>query len=82
MIWGASTRSTLQTLARIINAKKFYAVLPKRLDRAVEDWHEEQPDERPTAEITEDPPDGSEAQSLLGGAIRASYTFFKRNGKV
>lgn len=82
MIWGASTRSIFETLARIIKTKKFYAVLPKRLDRAVEDWHKEQPDERPTVEITEDPPDGSEAQALLGGALRARYKFFKKNGKV
>lgn len=82
MIWAGSTRSTFQTLKRIINARKFYAVLPKRLDRAEKKWHEQQPDERPTAEITEASPDDSEAQALLGGALRSRYKFFKKDGKV
>jgi hypothetical protein len=40
-----STRSDYDKLQRAIQAKKFYATLPHKLDRAEEKWLKAQPDE-------------------------------------
>ena len=40
-----STRSDFDKLQRMIQAKKFYATLPHKLDKAEEEWHKAQPDE-------------------------------------
>ena len=40
-----STRSAYDEVNRAIQAKKFYATLPKKLDNAQEDWLKAQPAE-------------------------------------
>jgi len=75
MVWILKTRSTLEDLHRIIRAQKFYRTLRFRLDREERRWHETQPKGGPEIEYTEHPPDGSEAQRLLGGAIESSVRF-------
>ena len=46
--------------------------LPSRLDRAERDWHAKQRDQLAEPELIEHEPDGSEAQSLLGGSLRGT----------
>lgn len=79
MLWTYNSRSTTDLIQRWVQKQKFYATLPSKLDHAEQVWHEQQDDDAPAAEFTELPPDGSDAQQLLGGQIRARYTFFKED---
>ena len=63
-----------------MRSRKFYALLPHRLDRAEADWHDAQPEKRVQPELIEHEPDGSEAQRLLGGFLQARFKFFKKDG--
>jgi len=62
-----------------VRSRKFYAVLPHRLDRAEADWHGSQPENQIKPEFIDHEPDGSEAQSVLGGPIQARFTFLDKD---
>ena len=79
MVLTLKTRSTLETLHRIIRAQKFYRTLRSKLDREERQWHEGQPKSGPEIEHIEHPADGSEAQRLLGGPIQKRYKFPKND---
>ena len=49
----------------MIQARKFYATLPHKLDKAQEEWLETQPDIEPTVTFTEE----LTGETLLGGAM-------------
>jgi len=66
-------------ILRWINDRKFFATLPGRLDQAERDWHEAQPVDEVKPEFIEHEPDGSEAQSLLGGTLQARHKFISRD---
>ena len=53
----------------MIQAKKFYATLPHKLDAAQEDWLDSQPEPKPTVEFTEI----LDGETLLGGEMRLSF---------
>ena len=65
-----------------MRSRKFYALLPHRLDRAEADWHDVQPENQVQPELIEHEPERSEAQRLLGGAMQLRYKFFKKNDTV
>ena len=52
-----------------MQAKKFYATLPHKLDAAEEKWLEAQPEPEPTVEFTEE----LDGETLLGGEMRLSF---------
>jgi hypothetical protein len=81
MVWGFKTRSTLETIRRIIQARKFLALLPQKLAQAETKWHAAQPEQPPEFEFIEEEPDGSEAQRLLGGPIQKRFRFFKDDNR-
>ena len=81
MVWGFKSRSTLETLRRIIQARKFLALLPSKLAHAETKWHAAQPERPPEFEFIEEEPDGSEAQRLLGGPIQKRFRFFKDDNR-
>ena len=74
-MWTYRTRSIFESLRRIIQAQKFYRTLRFRLDREERRWHKSQPKSGPEIEHIEHPPNGSEAQRLLGGPIQKRYKF-------
>lgn len=47
MILQFSTRSIFEGVKREIQARKFHATLPQKLDDAEQDWHETQPPAMP-----------------------------------
>ena len=60
----------------MIRAQKFYKTLPSKIKRAEQDWLDSQPiPNTPKARFIEHPPDGSEAQELLGGVLQSKYEF-------
>mgnify|MGYP003112000301 CR=1 FL=1 len=60
----------------MIRAQKFYKTLPSKITQAEQAWLASQPQpNKPQARFIEHPPDGSEAQRLLGGALQAKYEF-------
>ena len=73
------TRSTTALLLRWINKNKFLRSLPIRLDQAENKWREAQPVDKVQPEFIEHEPDGSEAQSLLGGTIQVRHKFISRD---
>ena len=82
MFWGFKSRTTLETLRRIIQARKFLALLPSKLAQAETKWHAAQPKRPPDFEFIEQEPDGSEAQRLLGGPIQKRFRFHKDDPKI
>tara|TARA_B100001173_G_scaffold300658_1_gene300439 strand:+ start:611 stop:811 length:201 start_codon:yes stop_codon:yes gene_type:complete len=62
----------------MIREQKFYKTLPSKITQAEQAWLNSQPkpDTAKTSFI-EHPPDGSEAQSLLGGPIQLKTEFTK-----
>ena len=82
MIWGFKSRSTLETFRRIIQARKFLALLPSKLAKAETKWHAAQPERPPDFEFIEQEPDGSEAQRLLGGPIQKRFRFHTDDPKI
>lgn len=82
MILDFKSRSTLETLRRIIQARKFLALLPSKLAKAETKWHAAQPKRPPDFEFIEQEPDGSEAQRLLGGPIQKRFRFHKDDPKI
>lgn len=81
MVWSFKSRSTLETLRRIIQARKFLALLPSKLDSAETEWHSAQPQRPPDFEFIEHESDGSEAQQALGGPIQKRFRFFKDDNR-
>lgn len=81
MLWTYNSRSTTDLIQRWVQKHKFYATLPSRLDRAEEQWHDQQPKDPEQFKIIEHESDGSEAQELLGGPLQATYKFFDKDGK-
>lgn len=79
MVLTLKSRSTFETLHRIIRAQKFYRTLRSKLDREERRWHEAQLKSGPDIEYIEHPADGSEAQRLLGGPIQKRYKFSKND---
>lgn len=61
--------SAAERLKRLIQAKKFYATLPHKLDAAQEVWLDSQPEPEPTVEFTET----LDGETLLGGEMRLSF---------
>ena len=59
---------------RYIQAKKFYATLPHKLDKAEEEWHKAQPTEEPQWETTEEGTFGED-----GWSISTSYKPFEKD---
>ena len=82
MTFSFSTRSPLERIQRYIKHQKFNKTLPSRLDRAERDWHAQQRDQLAKPELIEHEPDGSEAQSLLGGALQARHTFLSKDESI
>ena len=68
-IFKFNTLSTAERMQRLIQLQKSYALLPHELDKAQEDWLEEQPEPEPTVEFTET----LEGETLLGGEMRLSF---------
>ena len=65
----------------MIRAQKFYKTLPSKITQAEQAWLESQPDApKPQPRFIEHPPDGSEAQRLLGGALQSKYDFVDDDG--
>jgi len=60
----------------LIREQKFYKTLPSKITQAEQAWLDSQPklDTAKTSFI-EHPPDGSEAQKLLGGPIQLKSEF-------
>tara|TARA_B100001063_G_scaffold111222_1_gene103844 strand:+ start:64 stop:306 length:243 start_codon:yes stop_codon:yes gene_type:complete len=79
LVWSFHSRSLFTLVRRWINANKFIRAIPIRLDQAEKEWHEAQPITEVMPEFIEHEPDGSEAQSLLGGTIQARHTFISRD---
>ena len=67
-----STRSAYDEVNRAIQAKKFYATLPKKLDNAQEDWLKAQPAEESQVIETEIGTFGTD-----GWSISKSHKAFK-----
>jgi hypothetical protein len=67
-LWRFNTRSDYDRVNRYIQAKKFYATLPHKLDQAEEEWHTTQP-------IEEDPWETKETGTFGedGWSISTSY---------
>jgi len=82
MIWGFDSRSPLEKLRRLIQAKKILALLPLKLAQAESEWKAAQPEHPPDFEFIEHEPDGSEAQRLLGGPIQKRFRFYKNDSKI
>jgi hypothetical protein len=60
----------------MIRAQKFYKTLPSKITQAEQAWLASQPQPNtPQARFIKHPPDGSEAQRLLGVALQATYAF-------
>jgi hypothetical protein len=59
-----STRSTYDEVNRAIQAKKFYATLPHKLDNAQEEWLNSQPAEQSQITETETGTFGSDGWSI------------------
>ena len=53
----------------MIAARKFYALLPHKLDAAQEEWLETQPKSEPTVKFTEK----IDGETLLGGEMRLTF---------
>ena len=79
MVWSYHSRSLLALLLRWINKNKFLRALPIRLDQAERKWREAQPVDEVKPEFIEHEPDGSEAQSLLGGILQVRHKFISRD---
>ena len=80
MYWTFSTMSVWEKVRRLINAQKFYATLPSKLDRAEQEFLITQANEGiPLPEILEHEPDGSDAQILLGGELHSRHTFMEEH---
>ena len=59
-----------------MKANKFYKTLPAKIQQAEQEWLESQPElEKPQARFYEEPPDGSDAQRILGGSLGFKYEF-------
>lgn len=56
-------------MKRLVQAKKFYATLPHKLDAAQEEWLESQPKQEATVEFTEE----LNGETLLGGEMRLTF---------
>lgn len=82
MVWSFNSRSPLESIRRLIQAKKFLALLPSKLTQAESEWKAAQPEQPPDFELTEHEPDGSEAQRLLGGPIQKRFRFYKNDSKI
>ena len=62
----------------MIRAQKFYKLLPSKITQAEEAWLASQPKAaKSKTRFIEHPPDGSEAQRLLGGPIQITTKFTK-----
>lgn len=62
----------------MIREQKFYKTLPSKITQAEQAWLDSQPvSETPKIRFIEHPPDGSEAQRLLGGPIQIKSEFTK-----
>ena len=60
----------------MIRGQKFHRTLPSKIKQAEQAWLDSQPKPNtPKARLIEHPPDGSEAQQLLGGALESKYEF-------
>ena len=60
----------------MIRGQKFHKTLPSKIKQAEQAWLESQPKPKtPKPRFIEHPPDGSEAQQILGGALEARYEF-------
>ena len=76
-----NSRTLMDSVQQWVQHQKFHATLPSKLDRAEEQWREQQPEEPELLEIIEHESDGSDAQELLGGPLQATYKFFDKDGK-
>ena len=56
-------------MKRLVQAKKFYATLPHKLDAAQEAWLETQPEPETAVEFKEE----LNGETLLGGEMRLSF---------
>ena len=79
MLWSYRSKPFLALLLRWINKNKFLRALPIRLDQAEWKWREAQPVDEVKPEFIEHEPDGSEAQSLLGGTLQVRHKFISRD---
>jgi hypothetical protein len=59
-----STRSHYDEVNRAIQAKKFYATLPRKLDNAQEEWLDAQPLDKPQTTDTETGTFGKDGWSI------------------
>lgn len=82
MIWSFNSRPPLESIRRLIQAKKFLALLPSKLAQAETQWKAAQPEQPPDFEFIEHEPDDSEAQRLLGGPIQKRFRFYKNDSKI
>lgn len=82
MVWSFNSRSPLEFIRRLIQARKFFALLPSKMAQAESEWKAAQPEQPPDFEFIEHEPDGSEAQRLLGGPIQKRFRFHKNDSKI
>jgi len=62
----------------LIHEQKFYKTLPSKIIQAEQAWLDSQPKPATTKpSFIEHPPDGSEAQRLLGGPIQLKSEFIE-----
>ena len=62
----------------MIRKQKFYKTLPSKITQAEQAWLASQPKPAvPKKRFIEHPPDGSEAQRLLGGPMQIKTEFTK-----
>lgn len=60
----------------MIREQKFYKTLPSKITQAEQAWLASQPNpDTPKTSFIEHPPDGSEAQKLLGGPMQIKTEF-------
>lgn len=63
-LWQFDSRSDFEKVQRYIQRKKFYSTLSNKLDQAEEEWHQTQPTEKPTWEISEKGTFGKDGWSI------------------
>jgi len=59
----------------MIAARKFYATLPHKLDKAQEEWLKNQPDLKPTVTFTEE----LSGETQLGGELNLTNNVVEKN---
>lgn len=73
-----STRSDWDKVDRYIKKRKFYSTLPHKINEAVNEWHEAQPDLNPVETFKEEGVFGEEGWSI--SYSHPSFDTDKTNG--